>query len=465
MTRRDFLKTAAYLSTATAALLHCAKKVERPNIIYIMADDLGYGDLGCYGQKKFSTPNIDRMAAEGKVFTQHYAGSTVCAPSRASLMTGLHTGHTTIRGNKEYEPEGQHPLPAGTVTVASLLKQAGYATAATGKWGLGGPGTEGEPNNHGFDLFYGYLCQRQAHFYYQDHLWKNRERVDLPGNAGGKREQYTHDMIADQAIDFIKTNSKNPFFLYVPFTIPHAELAVPEDDLAAFRGKFPEEPYVGRHYGSQDYPHAAFAAMVTRMDRDVGRILDTLKELGLDENTIVFFTSDNGPHKEGGHDPQFFDSNGLLRGHKRDLYEGGIRVPFIARWPGKIASGTQSDHVSAFWDFLPTACELAGIEPPGDIDGISFVPALMDKSNQKKHDYLYWEFYEGGSKQAVRFGDWKAIRFNVKGKADGPIELYNLADDPGEQNDVADQHPELVNKARELLAKAHTENPIWKLEG
>ena len=466
MDRRNFIKSLSSASIGIVPFLNCSKPNRKPNIIYIMADDLGYGDLSCYGQQKFKTPNLDRMAAEGQLFTQHYAGSTVCAPSRCSLMTGLHTGHCIVRGNKEYEPEGQHPLPAETQTIAKMLQQAGYKTGATGKWGLGGPGSVGGPNRQGFDYWYGYLCQRQAHFYYQDHLWENTGRIELPGNREGKKETFTHDLITEKALDFIKHNKDNPFFLYVPFTIPHAELAVPDDDLKKFEGAFPETPYEGAHYGSHKTPHAAFAGMVTRMDRDVGKILDMLVELRIDKNTIVTFTSDNGPHKEGGHDPWFFDSNGPLRGEKRDLYEGGIRVPFIAWWPGKIQPGSTTDHISAFWDFMPTACDLAGIQAPKNIDGLSYLPAMVgDKGLQKQHEFLYWEFYEGGSKQAVRFGDWKAVQFNELGKADGPVELYNLRTDLGEEKNVAANFQDIVTKAKQLFQAAHSENDIWKLEG
>jgi arylsulfatase A len=466
MNRRDFLKTLCIAAPSTIPFASCVQSTKKPNIIYIMADDLGYGDLSCYGQQKFKTPSLDRMAAEGKIFTQRYSGSTVCAPSRCSLLTGVHTGHCLVRGNKEYEPEGQHPLPADTRTIAKILQKAGYKTGATGKWGLGGPGSVGEPNRQGFDYWYGYLCQRQAHFYYQDHLWENTNRVDIPENSDSKKETFIHDLITNKALSFIKANRSNPFFLYVPFTIPHAELAVPEDDLNKFQGVYPETPYEGEHYGNHKTPHAAFAGMVTRMDRDVGKILDLLVELKIDKDTIVTFTSDNGPHKEGGHDPWFFNSNGPLRGEKRDLYERGIRVPFIAWWPGKIQAGTKTDHISAFWDFLPTACEVAGLDSPIDIDGKSYLPSMIgDEGAQKEHEFLYWEFYEGGSKQAVRFGDWKAVRFNERGTADGPVELYNLKSDLGEEKNIANLHPDLVTKATRYMQQAHSENEFWKLEG
>lgn len=434
----------------------------KPNIIFILADDLGYGDLGCYGQEKIKTPNLDKLASRGIIFTQHYAGSTVCAPSRASLMTGYHTGHTVVRGNRPMKPEGQYPMPDSTVTVAELLKDAGYVTGALGKWGLGGPGSEGDPVNQGFDLFFGYNCQREAHFFYPEHLWRNTEKVILPENAGGKKEIYSHDMIAEEALNFIKENKDKPFFLYIPFTIPHAELAVPENSLNEYKGKFPEEPFPGAHYGAQEFPKAAYAGMVSRMDADIGRIMELLNELNLSENTLVIFTSDNGPHHEGGNDPDFFDSNGPLRGIKRDLYEGGIRVPFIARWTRKIKPGTETSHISAFWDLLPTACEIAGTEAPENIDGISYLPAMLGQE-QVVHDYLYWEFLEQGGKQAVRKGDWKAVRLNVKKNPESPIELYDLSSDTGEENNIADKNPEIVKMMEDIMEKARFEDTIWSL--
>jgi len=433
----------------------------KPNIIYIMADDLGYGDLGCYGQEKVRTPHIDRLAAEGMRFTDHYSGSTVCAPSRCSLMTGLHTGHTYIRGNREVQPEGQHPIPADSVTVARLLREAGYVTGATGKWGLGPPGSEGDPINQGFDYFYGYNCQREAHFYYPEHLWENDRKILLEENREGGKETFGHDLIAEKTLDFIRRNSDHPFFLYVPFTIPHAEIVVPEDSLAEYQGAFPETPYVGSHYGSQETPRAAFAGMVTRMDRDVGRIRVLLEELGIAEDTLIIFTSDNGPHLEGGHDPRFFRSSGPLRGFKRDLYEGGIRVPMVAWWPGTIAAGTLSDHPSAFWDFLPTVCDIAGTDPPAEGDGISYLPELLGEGDQREHEYLYWEFHEQGRKQAVRMGQWKGIRLNVRSDPDGPVELYDLDTDVAEEHDVAAAHPGIVQEIRQIMVEAHTPSDLF----
>jgi len=468
------------LAFAVESMAQRAPRSERlPNIIFIMADDLGYGDLGSYGQAKIRTPNLDRMAAEGIRFTQFYAGSTVCAPSRNVLMTGQHTGHTSIRGNKEIQPIGQEPLPAEAITLAEVMQEAGYATGAFGKWGLGAPGSEGAPTRQGFDVFFGYLDQRRAHFYYPEFLFRGEERVPLEGNvvkpddfsgpgAGQpiQRALYSHDVIANEALAFIDQHRDEPFFLYVPFTIPHAELLVPDDAMEPYLDEtgnsiFPEEPFPGGHYSAQPMPRATYAAMVTRMDRDVGRILEKLKEHGLDENTIVFFTSDNGPSTEGGSSPEFFDSNGPLRGFKRDLYEGGIRAPMIVRWPGRIPAGQVSDHVWAMWDVLPTLAALAGVEPPAGIDGLSMVAAITGEGDQQNHEYLYWEFYERGSAQAVRSGNWKAVRQPM---FTGEIELYDLASDPGEEHDVAAQHPEIVRRMRGIMEAAHTPSPLWMVK-
>ncbi|AQT67342.1 Arylsulfatase [Anaerohalosphaera lusitana] len=473
--RRDFLKAVGVgaAGVITGGLSGCmaetakigGKGGRKPNIIYILADDLGIGDLGCYGQEKIKTPNIDRLAAEGMKFTDHYSGSTVCAPSRCSLMTGRHTGHCYIRGNWEVQPEGQMPLPAEKVTVAEVMKRAGYTTGAFGKWGLGYPGSEGDPINQGFDEFFGYNCQREAHHFYPDHLWHNDKKVILEGNKGDSKQQYSHDLIAEKSLEFVKEHKDEPFFMFVPFTIPHAELAVPEDSLEQYEDKgWSEKVYKGsKHgYGRQEQPRAAYAAMVTRMDSDVGRLMALLKELDIDDDTIVMFSSDNGAHTEGGNDWRFFDSNGPFRGIKRDLYEGGIRVPMIARWPGKIEAGSVSDHISAFWDILPTCAQLAGVDAPPNIDGLSFVPELIGKP-QKKHEYLYWEFPVWGGRQAVRMGKWKAVRLNVKKNPEAPIELYNLNKDIGEQNNVADQHLEIVAKMKEIMEKAHTPSEKFKL--
>jgi arylsulfatase A-like enzyme len=425
----------------------------RPNIIFIQADDLGYGDLSCYGQRKFRTPNIDRLAAEGMRFTQYYAGSTVCAPSRSALMTGQHTGHTRIRGN------ARHPLLSEDVTVAEALKSAAYKTALIGKWGLGEAGTTGVPNRQGFDYFFGYLNQRHAHNYYPTFLWRNEKRIDLRNlvpdeDAEGSgvstnRVDYAHDLMAEEALKFIEGNGGGPFFIYLAFTIPHANNEA--------KNKGMEVPDLGE-FASEDWPdqEKAKAAMITRLDRDVGRLMALLKKLGIDDNTLVFFTSDNGPHREGGADPDFFDSNGPLRGIKRDLYEGGIRVPMIARWPKRIKAGAKSDQVWAHWDLLPTLAEVAGVKPPADIDGVSMFNALRGR-RQRDHEFLYWEFHERGFSQAARMGDWKAVRKSP----DSPLELYDLKNDLGEQNDGAAKHPEIVKKIEYYLKTARTESELW----
>jgi len=438
---------------------------QNPNIIYILADDLGYGDLSCYGQERFETPNIDRLAEEGMQFMQHYSGSTVSAPSRSVLMTGQHTGHTPIRGNIEIQPEGQAPLPAEATTLAEVLKTEGYQTGAFGKWGLGIPGSEGDPNNQGFDHFFGYICQRMAHRYYPKYLWNNDQKVMLEGNDWTKKATYAPDVIQDSTLAFLEENQDQPFFLYMPLIQPHAELQVPNDSIFnKYHGKYPEEPYVNKSkgseygpdlvigkYASQENPHATFAAMVKRIDLYVGQVVDKLKELGIEDETIIMFTSDNGPHMEGGADPQFFDSNGKYRGHKRDLYEGGVRVPFIVKWPGVVKEGATSHHASAFWDILPTVCEITGAEQPDDIDGISFYPELTGNGQQPKHDYLYWEFHGQGGKQAIIQGKWKAVRTQVSQDPDGPLELYNMEENPSESRNVAEAHPELVRQLDEMM--------------
>jgi arylsulfatase A len=444
--------------------------VKLPNIVYILADDLGYGDLSCYGQKNFFTPNIDRLAREGMLFTQHYTGCTVSAPSRSSLMTGLHTGHTPIRGNKEWKPEGQWPLPADSYTVAEMLKTKGYVTGAFGKWGLGFVGTEGDPNTQGFDEFFGYNCQSLAHNYYPDHLWHNNEKVMLPENDNGNTGIYSADIIHKAALDFLETNKDKPFFLFYPTTIPHAELFAKEQYMKKFRGKFdPEKSFKGTDsgptfrlgpYGSQPEAHSAFAAMVSELDDYVGEILSKLEALGLEKNTIIIFSSDNGPHLEGGADPDYFDSNGVLRGFKRDLYEGGIRTPMLVRWPGQVKAGSISDHISAFWDILPTLAEVTGAEKPGGIDGISFLPELTGRM-QKKHEYLYWEFHEQGGKIAVRMDNWKAVKLNIDKIHQESIELYDLSKDIGEKNNIASYYPEIVKQLDNIMKKAHVKSEIF----
>ena len=463
-----------FLTLAATALMGISGLTaqQKPNIVYILADDLGYGDLSCYGQKRFQTPNIDKLASQGMLFTQHYAGCTVCAPSRSSLMTGLTSGHTPIRGNKSWAPEGQYPIAAETYTMAEMLKEAGYATGAFGKWGLGSPGSEGDPNKQGFDEFYGYNCQSLAHNYYPGHLWDNQTKVILEGNSGDKFGEYAPKIIHKQALQFIVKNKDKPFFLFYPTTIPHAELLLPEENLKRFRGKLlPEKEYKGAEpgsekfrngsYGTQPESHAAFAAMVTLLDQQVGEVVAKLKELRLEKNTIIIFTSDNGPHLEGGADPDYFDSNGPLKGYKRDLYEGGIRVPMIACWPDRIASGSKSDHVSAFWDVLPTVAELAGVKYPEKLDGISFLPTLLGKSGQKGHASLYWEFHEQKGRQAVRMGDWKLVRYNVSIPEKITTELYDLKTDLGEENNVAAKNPKIVKEMLEIMKNSRTPSEVF----
>ncbi len=467
---RKEIQAVLYTSFALAACGPANKEKRTPNIVYILADDLGYGDLSCYGQKHFSTPNIDRLAREGMLFTQHYTGCTVSAPSRSCLMTGLHTGHTPIRGNKELKPEGQWPLPAGSFTVAELLKTRGYVTGAFGKWGLGYIDTEGDPNAQGFDEFYGYNCQVLAHNYYPDHLWHNHDKIHLSENDSSKTGAYSPDLIQKAALNFLETNKNRSFFLYYPTTIPHAELIAKEEYMNKFRGKFlPEKSFKGTDdgptfrlgpYGSQSESHAAFAAMITELDDNVGELLARLKELGLEKNTIVIFASDNGPHLEGGADPDYFDSNGKLRGYKRDLYEGGIRTPMLVRWPGKVRAGSVNDNISAFWDILPTFAEITGAENPAGIDGISILPQLLGLK-QKAHEYLYWEFHEQGGRIAVRMGNWKAVKLNVDATPAGETELYDLSKDIAETNNIAQSNPEIVKKMEELMKQAHKPSEVF----
>jgi arylsulfatase A-like enzyme len=434
----------------------------RPNIVLIQADDLGYGDLSAYGQTKFTTPSIDALAASGIRFTQYYAGSTVCAPSRTSLMTGLHTGHASIRGNLEL------PLPAADVTVAMALHDAGYRTAVIGKWGIGNAGTTGEPNRKGFEYAFGFLDQRHAHRQYTDHLFRNGERypTDLD-------KDYVNDLFTRETLAYIDRADTRPFFVYLNYTVPHAELRAPEDSMRQWRGKFPETPFVGKKgddtptgtdadvapYRSQPTPKAAFAAMITRMDRDVGTIVERLRAKGLDRRTLVIFVSDNGPHQEGGAAPQYFESAGGLRGIKRDLYEGGIRVPFIASWPGTIPAGRVSDHIWAHWDLFPTLAEIAGAKTPAGLDGMSMARALRGIA-QPTHDGLYWELHERGFQQAARMGRWKAVRL----ARDAPLELYDLDTDRAEAHDVATAHPDIVTRMEAYLKGARTDSALWPIK-
>jgi arylsulfatase A-like enzyme len=458
LTRRTFLSHS--LGGAAALTLgrhvHGAPSARRkPNIIFILADDLGYGDLGCYGQARIQTPHIDALAAEGMRFTDAYAGSTVCAPSRCALMTGMHTGHCTVRGNKLV------PLRPEDTTVAEVLKAAGYTTGLIGKWGLGEPETTGIPNRKGFDYFYGYLNQHHAHNFYPDYLWRNEERVPLDNeleadNIAAKAVDYSHDLFAEEALDFVRAHQAEPFFLYLALTIPHAN-----NERGRAKGDGMEVPS-DAPYSHEDWPQPqkGHAAMITRMDRDVGRLIALLRALDLAEDTLVIFTSDNGPHKEGGADPEFFGSRGPLRGIKRDLYEGGIRVPAIAWRPGTVPAGSVSRHPWAFWDFLPTAGEIAGSPVPEGIDGISLLPTLEGRfGEQRCHGHLYWEFHEGGFKQAVRMGPWKAVRPGTG----APIEVYDLATDLSESLDLAAGQPALVAEAERLFTAARTESELWPL--
>ena len=431
------------------------------NVIYILADDLGYGDIGCYGQQKIKTPNIDRMAQEGMLFTQHYAGCTVSAPSRCSLMTGLHTGHSQIRGNKEIKPEGQQPMTEDTYTLGKLMKSAGYTTGIFGKWGLGYPGSTSVPANMGFDEFFGYNCQRQAHSYYPDHLWHNNDTVFLHENDNEGRKIYSQDLIHEQALKFIRDNKDKPFYAMLTYTLPHAELNLPHDSIyQMYENAFEEVPYDGKMgYHPSEKPYASFAAMVTRLDKYVGDVMAELKELGLDKNTIVIFTSDNGPHREGGANPDYFQSYGPLKGVKRDVYEGGIRVPMIAWGPEKIKAGVKSEHISAFWDVMPTLAELTGVTLPEAGDGISFLPTLLSEGEQKQHDYLYWEFHELNGREALRSGNWKLIRQPVVGET--ILELYDLSSDIHEDNNLSQQNPEKVKELEVLMDGARTESPLF----
>ena len=455
------LASAGLSDSLTLAAEDSEANPQRPNIIYIMVDDLGYGDLGCYGQKVIETPNLDRMAAEGMRFTDHYAGHTVCRPSRLVLWTGKHVGHTGLMGNRSRSLTGQES------TVAKLLQQSGYATGGVGKWALGNVDAPaeidnpGHPNRNGFDYWYGYMNQSNAHNYYPPYLWENDRQDFLDGNvlmddpkARGRvskeRVTYSHDKMTDAALAFVKKNQSNPFLLHIHWTIPHAN----NEGGRVLRDGM-EIPDYGI-YQDRDWPNPekGFAAMITRMDADIGRLLQTLKELSIDEKTLVIFTSDNGPHREGNHDHEYFDSNGPLKGYKRSMHDGGIRVPMIARWPGKVQAGTQSDLPSAFWDFLPTACEAAGVDAPADIDGISYLPTLLgEHDSQQRHDYLYWASQEGETSIGIRRGPWKLVRYR-KDRGDRPDwRLYDLRSDIGEENDVAKANRQTVDEILNLLER------------
>jgi arylsulfatase A len=471
-----------FLLTAALFICNSTNAQKKPNIIYILADDLGYGDLSCYGQQKINTPNLDKLAIQGMQFMQHYSGAPVCAPSRSCLMSGQHSGHTSIRGNAQEKgmEEGQSPMSGNTITIPELLKKAGYKTGAFGKWGLGYIGSEGDANNQGFDEFFGYNCQAFAHRYYPDHLWHNRDKVMLEGNDWKHTVTYAADVIQNKALRFLEENKDKPFFMYYPSTLPHAELIVPDDEiLKEQKIKFGKEtPFEGkknavgfdygenleiREYTTQKYPHATFAAMVIRLDKHVGEIMAKIKELGIEKNTIIIFSSDNGPHKEGGGDPEFFNSNGILRGIKRDVYEGGIREPMIVKWPAKVKAGSKTENVSAFWDVMPTLASIANVKTPNASDGISFLPTLIG-TKQKEHDFLYWEFHEKNGSQAVRMGNWKGVRVNIGNNANAPIELYDLSIDPSEEKNIAQSNPEIVAKISKIMKEQHVENDRFKFD-
>ncbi|TWU28121.1 arylsulfatase [Bythopirellula polymerisocia] len=429
---------------------------EPPNIIFILADDLGYGDLGCFGQKNFQTPHLDQLASEGMRLTNHYAGCTVCAPSRGCLHTGLHTGHSYQRfnGKIELRPDPQD------ITVARLLKSAGYHTALIGKSGLSGNTANGKlPNKKGFDHFFGYTSHAAAHRYYPEWLWRNGEKITYPTNHGKEGGEYSGDLFLAEALDYIEQHREGPFYLHLSLQQPHADLSVPQEWKQPFLGKFEEVPFKGDHYRSEQHPKATFAGMVTYLDHSVGQVIAKLKELDIDNNTLVIFSSDNGPMSEGGWHKNYFDSDGPLKGGKRDFYEGGIRVPTIAWWPGAIEAASESNHISAFWDFLPTACELADVATPPGLDGISYLPTLLGQP-QPEHKYLYWEFYEQGGKQAVRWGNWKGIRLNVSADPNGPLEVYDLENDLAETTNVADANPDIANQLAKFMEEAHVDSGL-----
>jgi len=432
-----------------------------PNIVLILADDLGPGELGCYGSTQIHTPNIDALAHDGIRFTQAYAPAPVCAPTRCSLLTGLHQGHAYIRDNLEIKPEGQTPLPAGTVTVAQLLKNAGYSTACIGKWGLGPVGSTGDPLKNGFDFFFGHNCQRVAHNHYTNHVWRNDDRVELDGKT------YTPDLMADEAIKWVDAHHDKPFFLYFATPLPHVSLQAPEEDVAKYRGKFgPEKPAPKQgDYAPCPEPHATYAAMVTKIDDYVGRLANQIKQLKLDDNTVIIFASDNGPTYNAGTDSAFFNSTSGLRGLKEQLYEGGIRVPMIVRWPGHTPAGATSDLQTALFDLMPTALDLANQSSPERCDGISLLPTIdAHPENQRQHDYLYFESWARNGQKALRQGNWKAVRTGLRKDPNAPVQLYDLATDPDESTDVAQQHPDIVQKLSNLMREAHTPAAIKKWE-
>ncbi len=438
---------------------------ERPNVIYLLCDDMGYSDIEAYGQQMISTPNLTRMANQGMSFTQFYASTAVSAPSRASLMTGQHTGHTKIRGNKEIQPEGQEPLDANVETLGHLFQQNGYTTGCFGKWGMGYPGSGGEATQMGFDVFYGYNCQRKAHSYYPSYLWDGKNGTETKVNQNGA---YSQDVIHEQAMKFIEDNKDGSFFGYFTYTIPHAELRQPQDSIVdMYKDKFQEPSpfYTDGDYGTATNPRCQFAAMITRLDTYVGQIMDKLEELGIADKTLFIFTSDNGYHQEGGADPAFFNTEARLRGYKRALYEGGMRVPYLVWWPGTVEAGSISHLMAAGWDMMPTFVELLGEETTWrdeEMDGISILPTIKGEGVQAQHDSdkpLYWEFHEENGRQAVRLGDWKLIRQNIKNSP--YLELYNIAEDPHEDNNLLNSYPEKVTELETIMDREHVASSIF----
>lgn len=470
--------------------------IAKPNIIYIYADDMGYAELGCYGQQKIRTPNLDQLASEGIRFTQHYTSMPVCAPARCMLLTGKHSGHSYIRGNYEMGgfadslEGGQMPLYPGAFTLGRMLQQSGYKTACIGKWGMGMANTTGNPNEQGFDYFYGYLDQKQAHNFYPTHLWENGkpDRLNNPvidvhrkltpetatpeAFAYYRGNDYAIDKMAQKAQAFVRQNKNNPFFLYLPFTVPHVSLQAPEAAVKEYIGKFndgqtAERPYLGQQgYASTPYPRATYAGMITYMDKQVGQLMQLLKDLKIEDNTIVLFSSDNGATFNGGVEAAYFNSVGGLRGLKMDVYEGGIREPMLARWPGNIKAGQVTDHVSVQYDLLATLAELVGYKQPFATDGLSFLPTLLGQSTaQKQHPFLYWEYPEKGGQLAIRMGNWKAVKTNVRKNRTGPWELYDLARDVSERTNLAAQHPDLIQQFNAIVAREHTPTHVneWEI--
>jgi arylsulfatase A-like enzyme len=433
-----------------------AQQTEKTNVIFMMVDDLGFADVEVYGNQYISTPNINKLARNGMTFTQMYASCSVSAPTRASLMTGEHTGRTKIRGNREISPEGQEPLDPTVRTIAHVFKTAGYTTGAFGKWGLGFPGSGSEPTDVGFDRFYGYNCQRQSHFFYPPWIYDNKTKITLD------KQFYAQDLIQQEALKFIRDNKDQPFFGYFAYLIPHASLEQPNDSLyQQYTDKFCETPYVGSHYTSAAKPRAMFAGMVSRLDEYVGEIMAELEAQGILENTLFIFTSDNGPHNEGGADPSFFNSEKRLKGYKRALHEGGIRIPFIARWDKHIAPGSINNHIGVFYDMMPTFVELTGQSERWTqrTDGVSMLPTLSGAGEQQRHDYLYWEFHEENGRQAVRRGPWKLIRQNIR--TNPTLELYNLDDDLGETNNLASKYPETVQELSNIMENTRTHSTLF----